>query len=87
VIRELGQRGDIIKRIHRGLAEQRIERGVADFALDEGDTAPPVIGRLVARGLDDELRDRNAPPGTTAAELSASPAKCRIGISKWRLTF
>jgi type IV secretory pathway VirD2 relaxase len=56
VIRELGQRGDIIKRIHRGLAEQRIERSVADFALDEGDRAPPVIGRLVTRGLDDELK-------------------------------
>ena len=56
LLRALGQRGDIIKRIHRGLAEQRIERSVVDFALDSGSTAHPVLGRLVARGLDDELK-------------------------------
>lgn len=56
LLRALGQRGDIIKRIHRGLAEQRIERSVVDFALDSEGTAQPVIGRLVARGLDDELK-------------------------------
>jgi type IV secretory pathway VirD2 relaxase len=56
LLRALGQRGDIIKRIHRGLAKQRIERSVVDFALDSEGTAEPVIGRLVARGLDDELK-------------------------------
>jgi type IV secretory pathway VirD2 relaxase len=56
LLRALGQRGDIIKRIHRGLAEQRIERSVADFALDSTSTVQLVIGRLVARGLDDELK-------------------------------
>ena len=56
IMRALGERNDIIKRIHRGLADQRIERSVADFALDAGDTTPPIIGRLVARGLDDELK-------------------------------
>ena len=56
VMRTLGERTDIIKRIHRGLADQRIERSVADFALDGGDATPQLIGRLVARGLDDELK-------------------------------
>ena len=56
LLRALGQRGDIIKRIHRGLAEQRIERSVVDFEVDNEGTAQPVIGRLVARGLDDELK-------------------------------
>ena len=56
IMRALGERNDIIKRIHRGLADQRIERSVADFALDGGDTTPPIIGRLVAPGLDDELK-------------------------------
>jgi len=56
VMRALGERNDIIKRIHRGLADQRIERSVADFALDDGDAMRPIIGRLVARGLDDELQ-------------------------------
>jgi type IV secretory pathway VirD2 relaxase len=54
-LRELGERNDIIKRIHRGLTEKGWERGVSDFVL-HGETEPaPVIGRLVARGLDDEL--------------------------------
>jgi hypothetical protein len=44
-----------IKRIHRGLAEQRIERSVSDYVLDHRDRPTPIIGRLVARGLDDEL--------------------------------
>ena len=55
-MRALGERSDIIKRIHRGLTDQHIERSVADFALDDGDRTPPIIGRLVARGLDDELK-------------------------------
>ncbi len=56
VMRALGERSDIIKRIHRGFADQRIERSVADFALDGEDATRPIIGRLVARGLDDELK-------------------------------
>jgi Protein of unknown function (DUF3363) len=56
VMRVLGERNDIIRRIHRGLTDQRIERSVTDFALDDGDAARPIIGRLVARGLDDELK-------------------------------
>jgi len=55
-MRALGGRNDIIRRIHRGLADQGIERNVADFALEEGDGTDPIIGRLVARGLDDELQ-------------------------------
>ena len=35
-LRALGERSDIIKRIHRGLTEQRIERSVADYAFDGG---------------------------------------------------
>src|SRR5262249_38386812 len=56
VMRARGVRSDITKRIHRGLADQRIERNVADFALDGGHATRPIIGRLVARGLDDELK-------------------------------
>jgi type IV secretory pathway VirD2 relaxase len=54
-LRALGEQNDIIKRIHRGLAEQRIERSVSDYVLDDRDRPAPIIGRLVARGLDDEL--------------------------------
>ncbi|SKA39010.1 relaxase/mobilization nuclease domain-containing protein [Consotaella salsifontis] len=53
---ELGERGDIIKRIHRGLTERGIERGAASYVLAAESIADPVVGRLVARGLDDELK-------------------------------
>jgi hypothetical protein len=56
VLRELGERNDIIKRIHRGLTEKGWERGVPDFVLHGETESIPVIGRLVARGLDNELR-------------------------------
>jgi type IV secretory pathway VirD2 relaxase len=55
-MRALGERNDIIRRIHRGLAEQGIDRSVADFTPGDGDATRPIIGRLVARGVDDELR-------------------------------
>ncbi|GAN88308.1 relaxase/mobilization nuclease and DUF3363 domain-containing protein [Komagataeibacter intermedius] len=55
-LREMGQRNDIIKRIHRGLSEQGIERPSSSWVLAGEDPAEPVIGRLVARGLDDELK-------------------------------
>jgi len=56
VLRELGERGDIIKRIHRGLAESAIARGSETFVLDGASSIEPIVGRLLARGLDDELK-------------------------------
>ncbi|HMO31303.1 DUF3363 domain-containing protein [Enterovirga sp.] len=56
VLRELGERGDIIKRIHRALTERGIERGSASYVLAGESLDVPVIGRLVERGLDDELK-------------------------------
>jgi Protein of unknown function (DUF3363) len=54
-LRELGERGDIIKRVHRGLAERGLERGASSFVLAGESLDDPVIGRLIARGLDNEL--------------------------------
>jgi type IV secretory pathway VirD2 relaxase len=54
-LRALGERGDIIKRLHRAMARDGREADASAFVL-EGETAGPVIGRLVARGLDDELK-------------------------------
>lgn len=56
VLRELGERGDIIKRIHKGLAEANLERSAQDFVLSDQGNTNPVVGRLLARGLDDELK-------------------------------
>ena len=55
-LRELGERGDIIKRIHRALTERGIERGSADYVLAAESLDAPITGRLVDRGLDDELK-------------------------------
>ncbi|MBX5141250.1 DUF3363 domain-containing protein [Rhizobium lentis] len=56
VLRELGERGDIIKRMHRALTERGIDRGSASYVLAGESLDVPVIGRLVDRGLDDELK-------------------------------
>ncbi|SIQ87664.1 MULTISPECIES: VirD2 family relaxase/mobilization nuclease [Paracoccus] len=56
VLREMGERGDIIKRMHRALTERGIERGSASYVLAGESLDVPVIGRLVERGLDDELK-------------------------------
>ncbi|TPI78537.1 VirD2 family relaxase/mobilization nuclease [Mesorhizobium sp. B2-8-9] len=55
-LRELGERGDIIKRIHRGLTERGIERGAANYVLAGESLDETIVGRLVDRGLDDELK-------------------------------
>ncbi|KAB2769874.1 DUF3363 domain-containing protein [Brucella anthropi] len=56
VLRELGERGDIIKRMHKALTERGIERGSANYVLAGESLDEPIIGRLVDRGLDDELK-------------------------------
>ena len=50
-LRALGERGDIIKRLHRTVGERSPSEWVV---AGEADTRP-VVGKLVARGLDDEL--------------------------------
>src|SRR5271166_1032623 len=54
-LRDLGMRGDIIKTMHRAFSEMGLERGVADYVIDTGSATSPIIGRLVDKGLHDEL--------------------------------
>ncbi|HTM82190.1 relaxase/mobilization nuclease domain-containing protein [Asticcacaulis sp.] len=56
VLRELGDRGDIIKRIHRGLTDSELDRAAQTFVVGAEGRSGTVIGRLLARGLDDELK-------------------------------
>ena len=53
-LREMGERGDIIKRMHKAMTDHGIDRGAASYVLD-ADPSQPVIGRLVDRGLHDEM--------------------------------
>ncbi|WP_374636116.1 relaxase/mobilization nuclease domain-containing protein [Agrobacterium salinitolerans] len=54
-LRELGERGDIIKRMHKALTERGIDRGSTNYVLAAESLDLPVVGRLVERGLNDEL--------------------------------
>ncbi|MET3354281.1 UNVERIFIED_ORG: type IV secretory pathway VirD2 relaxase [Xanthobacter viscosus] len=54
-LRDLGLRGDIIKTMHKAFTERGEERGVADYVVDGPDASSPIIGRLVDKGLHNEL--------------------------------
>jgi type IV secretory pathway VirD2 relaxase len=60
-LRRMGERGDIIKAMHRDLTEKHIARIASDYVIyDPSDLeARPVVGRLVRRGLADEINDRH----------------------------
>jgi type IV secretory pathway VirD2 relaxase len=55
-LRDIGIRGDIIKTMHRAMSGADREPDVAGFAIHGDAPAEPVLGRLVQRGLDDELK-------------------------------
>lgn len=57
-LRDLGLRGDIIKTMHRALTEARIERSTAEFAIHREVEDAPIVGRLIARGLSNELTEQ-----------------------------
>jgi type IV secretory pathway VirD2 relaxase len=48
-------RGDIIKTMHRAFTGRGQNCGIADYVIDADTASPPIIGRLVATGLHDEL--------------------------------
>ena len=54
-LRDLGMRTDIIKTMHRAMQTGGRCPDLATFTLHDGAPTDPVIGRLSARGLDDEL--------------------------------
>jgi hypothetical protein len=55
-LRDLGTRGDIIKTMHRAFTEKGLDRAIGDYVIDTGVVvASPIIGRLVDKGLHDEL--------------------------------
>ncbi|WP_206243640.1 relaxase/mobilization nuclease RlxS [Novosphingobium terrae] len=60
-LRRMGERGDIIRTMQRDLATRKLARSPADQAIyDPGAAnARPIVGRVVMRGLADELEDRH----------------------------
>ena len=54
-LRQIGERGDIIKTMHREMRAQGLAFDASALAIHDGQGVTPIVGRLVARGLDDEL--------------------------------
>jgi type IV secretory pathway VirD2 relaxase len=55
-LRDLSVRGDIIKTMHRAMSGYGREPDVSDFAVHGEEPADRVLGRLIERGLHDELK-------------------------------
>lgn len=54
-LRDLGMRGDIIKTMHRAFSERGEDHRIGDYVVDTAPPATPIIGRLVDKGVQDEL--------------------------------
>lgn len=54
-----GERGDIIKTMHRGLGQAGLDAGATNYAIyDAADPRAQIVtGRIIDRGLHDELKD------------------------------
>jgi type IV secretory pathway VirD2 relaxase len=57
-LRELGERGDIIKAINRSLAARGEVRSAENILLHGDAASVPVVGRVIGKELTDELGDR-----------------------------
>ena len=58
-LRRMGERGDIIRTMQRELSARLPERAVADQVIEDNSEMQPIVGRVVTRGLADELHDRH----------------------------
>jgi Protein of unknown function (DUF3363) len=58
-LRRMGERGDIIKTMHRALKDQQLERDPQSWQMDRTDSPKNIAGKIIARGLSDEHRDRH----------------------------
>ena len=59
-LRAMGERGDIIRTMQRAMGSEGIERLPADRVIHQrSGPVSPIVGRIVGRGLSDELADRH----------------------------
>ena len=60
-LRQMGERGDIIRTMQRDLSAKNLKRARANQIIHDGKSPPtdPIIGRIVKRGLSDEVNDRH----------------------------
>ena len=58
-LRRMGERGDIIRTLQRAMTERGAPRALSDYAIFEPAQGRAVTGRVIERGLSDELNDRH----------------------------
>jgi len=58
-LRRLGERREILRTMQRALTAAGIERAASEQVIHSAGTAPVITGRIIARGLTDELHDRH----------------------------
>ena len=60
-LRQIGERGDIIRTMQRELTARKLDRAAVDRVIYDpvAKEATPIIGRVVMRGLADEHKDRH----------------------------
>jgi len=58
-LRQIGERGDILKTLQGALKEASVARAPSDLGRFDPDSSAPLIGAVIARGLSDELRDHH----------------------------
>jgi type IV secretory pathway VirD2 relaxase len=97
-MREIGERGDIVKAINRALAARGQERGPETFSLHGEEVGTPIVGRMIDKRLLDELGDRIgvvidgidgrvhhvALPSSSAAEYTPIGAIVEVGRARSR---
>ncbi|WP_176597224.1 relaxase/mobilization nuclease RlxS [Sphingobium sp. 15-1] len=59
VLRRMGERGDIIRTMQRAFSQHGLERAGSDYVIADPAAMQAVVGRMVERGLSDELNDRH----------------------------
>src|SRR5690606_15072730 len=58
ILRALSERGDIIRTMQRAMSGKQRELAVFEPGQDDDGGGRVIVGRVAAKGLDDELRDR-----------------------------
>src|SRR3546814_17008949 len=75
-LRDLSIRGDIIKTMHRAMRRDGDAPDAGAFAVHDGAPSDPIVGRLVERGLHDELAG-------TAYAVKIGRASCRERVCQY----
>ncbi|SHL52321.1 Type IV secretory pathway, VirD2 components (relaxase) [Sphingobium sp. YR657] len=58
-LKHMGERGDMIRTMQRAFTQQGLARAASDYAIADPASMTPLVGRVVERGLADELNDRH----------------------------